>query len=238
MKKQSAFPTEVPPELWNGSRVLDLSLLLEAEQTARVAVPWKPGLAYGIHRFGVTWSMARGKASPWSKFCLTTALLIFPATALVHGLGFEVAALSCRMFRWEHCSTPWAVWGEEEGVKEIFLTMFGSLRHWKVKLLWLGALWGKLLFTWDCDPEGDGECCLLPQPWAWAEVPAGKPRVRCCSISAAKYFLWGCFWLLPTYAVVLLRSLGTFLSQHGTPWVSRLAELSSLSAYCREERGS
>lgn len=120
MKKQSAFPTEVPPELWNGSRVLDLSLLLEAEQTARVAVPWKPGLAYGIHRSGVTWSMARGKASTWSKFCLTTALLIFPATALVHGLGFEVTALSCRMFRWEHCSTPWAVWGEEEGVKEIF----------------------------------------------------------------------------------------------------------------------
>lgn len=182
MKKQSAFPTEVPPELWNGSRVL------EAEQTARVAVPWNLGLAYGIHRFGVTWSRPRGKASPRSKFCLTTALLIFPAT--VHGLGFEVTALPCSTFRWGHRSTPWALWGEEEGVKELFLTMFGSLRHWKVKLLWLGALWGKLLFSWDCSPEGDGECCLPLQPWAWAEVPAGKPRVRCLlNISCQIFFM-------------------------------------------------
>lgn len=226
MKRQSAFPTEVPPELWNGSWISPL--LLEAEQRARVAVPWKPGLAYGIHRFGVTWSMPTGKASTQGKFCLTTALLIFPATALVHGQGFEVTALSCRMFRWEHCSTPWALWGEKEGVKKIFLTMLGSLRHWKVKLLWLGALWGKLLFSWDCSSEGDGECCLVLQPWAWAEVPAGKPGVRCLlNISCQFFFLWGCFWLLPTYDIVLLRSLGTFLSQHGTPWVSRLAEVSS-----------
>lgn len=154
-------------------------LLLEAEQTARVAFPWKPGLAYGIHRFGVTWSMPRGKASTQSKLCPTTALLIFPAAVLVHGLGFEVTALPCGTFRWEHRSTPWALWGEEEGGKEIFLSMFGSLRHYKVKLLWLGALWGKWLFCWDCDPEGDRECCLLLQPRAWAEVPAAKPRVRC-----------------------------------------------------------
>lgn len=225
MKKQSAFPTEFPPELWNGSGVLDLSLLLEAEQTARVAAPWKPRLAYGIHRFGVTWSMPKGKASTRSKSCLTTALLLFPATALVHGLGFEVTALSCRTFRWEHCSTPWALWGEEEEVKEIFL--FDSLKHWKIKLLWLGTLWGKLLFSWDCDPGGDGEWYLLRQPWASAEVPAGKPRVRCLLNISCQIFLWGCFWLLPTYAIVLLRSLGTFLSQHGTPWVSQLAEVSS-----------
>lgn len=220
MKKQSAFPTEVPPELWNGSRVL------EAEQTARVAVPWNLGLAYGIHRFGVTWSMPRGKASPRSKFCLTTALLIFPATALVHGLGFEVTALPCSTFRWEHRSTPWVL-RRRRGVKEIVLSMFGSLRHWKVKLLWLGALWGKLLFSWDCSPEGDGECCLSSSPEPEQRCLQESPESGACSISAAKYFLWGCFWLLPTYDIVLPRSLGIFLSQHRTLWVSRLAEVSS-----------
>lgn len=231
MKKQSAFPTEVPPELWNGSR------MLEAEQTARVAVPWNLGLAYGIHRFGVTWSMPRGKASPRSKFCLTTALLIFPATALVHGLGFEVTALPCSTFRWEHRSTPWVL-RRRRGVKEIVLSMFGSLRHWKVKLLWLGALWGKLLFSWDCSPEGDGECCLSSSPEP--EQRCLQERVRCLlNISCQIFFMR--LLLAAPYLWYRLAEIPWYFpepAQNSLGLQACRGVFLYIPAYCIEERGS
>lgn len=61
--------------LWHGSRRARSPLLLETEHAARIAEPWNPGLAYGMHRSGVTWSMWRGrpvlggKSQGWPQRC-------------------------------------------------------------------------------------------------------------------------------------------------------------------------
>lgn len=234
-KSKAHFPQRSLFGLWNSSRRAGSPPLLETEQTARVAVRCKPVLAYGTHRFGVTWSALRGKASTRRWIAgLTAVLLIFPAAAVVCGLGFEVTAFYRSAFRWEHRSASWALWGGEGRGKNISDQVWLS----EVKQLWLGVLWGKLSPSWDCDLEGDSECCLLIPPWVWAEVPAGKPHSGACSVSAAKYFLWGCFWLLPTRDIVLLRSLGTFGSQCGTPGSAGFQRCLPMSAHCMVERGS
>lgn len=173
MKSKACFPWRSLFGLWGGRRRARSPPLLETEQTARRAARWKPLLADGIHRFGVTWSAPRGKASTrrWTAG-LTATRLVFPAAALVCGLGFEVTALCRSTFRWEHRSTSWALWGDGEREKIISDEVWLS----EVKQFWLGALWGKRSPSWDRELEGGSERCLLIWPPVWAEVPAGKPQ--------------------------------------------------------------
>jgi len=110
--------------------------------------------------------------------------------------------------------------------KKIFLTRFSSLTHWKIKQLWLWALWEKLS-PWDCDLEGDGGCCLLIQPWVWAEVPAGKPRVRWLFNISCQIFFMGLLLAVSYRQYRLAEALGSFGNQLGNSWVSKLPRVSA-----------
>lgn len=162
-------------------------------------------------------------------------LLVFPTAALVCGLGFEVAALCRSTFRWEHHSTSWSLQGVRE--EKVFLTRFGALRYWKVKQLWLGDFGENYLLPGFVTLKVTASATSSFSPPCSAEIPAGKHGVRCLFTISCQIFFYGAasgYFL----RIILLKSLGTFRSQTGTPRSPGFQRCLPVSAHCRAERRS